>query len=84
MVNLLIFIAVAIIAAGIAVGITLMVQKNMASTRATQIVAEAERLAEDLKLKKSLKDEKKLFASHLKPNVRLSRKYRSFSLPKLK
>ena len=47
-------IAIALVAACIAVIVTVMVQRNMARTRAKQIVADAEREAEDLKKSKAL------------------------------
>ena len=51
---LLYYIAVAIVAAAIGVGVTLVMQRRMAGTRAKQIIAEAERQAEDLKRDKVL------------------------------
>ncbi|MDE6437115.1 MAG: ribonuclease Y [Muribaculaceae bacterium] len=51
---LLYLIAVAIIFSAASVGITLLVQRNMAQTRAKQIITEAEREAEDLKRNKVL------------------------------
>ena len=51
---ILICIAVGVIAAGIAVGVTLMLQRSMANTRAKTIVADAEREADDLKRNKIL------------------------------
>ena len=51
---ILYFIAVAIVAAAIGVGVTLVMQRRMAGTRAKQIVADAERQAEDLKRDKVL------------------------------
>ena len=48
------YIAVAVIAAAIAAGITLMAQRRMATSRAKLIVSEAEREAEDIKRNKAL------------------------------
>ncbi len=50
----LIFFAVAVVAAAIAVGVTLFMQRKMANTRAKQIVNEAMRQADDLKRDKVL------------------------------
>ena len=49
-----IFIAIAIVAAAIGVGVTLLCQRRMANTRAKQILAEANRQADDLKRDKVL------------------------------
>jgi ribonuclease Y len=48
------YIAVGIIAAALAVGVTLMIQRSMAKSRAKTIIADAEREAEDLKRNKIL------------------------------
>ena len=48
------FIAVAIVAAAIAVAITLVAQRKMAGTRAKLIIEEAHREAEDIKRNKAL------------------------------
>ena len=50
----LILIAIAIVAAAIGVGVTLLCQRRMANTRAKQILAEANRQADDLKRDKVL------------------------------
>ncbi len=52
--NILIIIAVGIVAAAIAVVGTLAAQRSMARTRAKQIIADAERAADDLKKRKVL------------------------------
>ena len=52
--NLLYFLAVGVIAAAIAVAVTLVVQRRMANTRAKVIISDAEREAEDLKRNKVL------------------------------
>ena len=52
--TIVIYIAIAVIAAAIAAGITLAVQRKMATSRAKTIVADAEREAEDLKRDKVL------------------------------
>lgn len=52
--SFLIYIAVAVVAAAIAVGVTLVMQRKAASTRAKTIVADAEREADDLKRGKEL------------------------------
>ena len=46
---ILYLVAAAVIAAAIGVSVTLIVQRKMAATRAKQILADAEREAEDLK-----------------------------------
>ncbi len=51
---ILYYIAVAIVAAAIGVGVTLVMQRRMAATRAKQIIADAERQADDLKRDKVL------------------------------
>ena len=51
---ILICVAIGVIAAGVAAGVTLMLQRSMANTRAKTIVADAEREAEDLKRNKIL------------------------------
>ena len=48
------YIAVAIVAVAIGAGVTLIMQRRMAGTRAKQIIADAERQAEDLKRDKVL------------------------------
>ena len=50
----LIYLAIAVVAAAIAAGITLYMQKRMATTRAKTIMAEAAREAEDIKRSKEL------------------------------
>ena len=52
--TVVIYIAIAVVAAALAVAVTLVVQRKMASSRANQIIAEAERAAEDLKRDKVL------------------------------
>ena len=52
--NILICVAIGVIAAAIAVAATLIIQRSMAKTRAKTIVADAEREAEDLKRNKVL------------------------------
>ena len=52
--QIVIYIAIAAVAAAIAAGVTLFIQRQMASSRAKVIVAEAEREAEDLKRDKVL------------------------------
>jgi ribonuclease Y len=52
--DILYYIAVGIIAAALAVAVTLMIQRSMAKTRAKTIIADAEREAEDLKRNKVL------------------------------
>jgi ribonuclease Y len=52
--DILYYIAVGIIAAALAVGITLMIQRSTAKSRAKTIIADAEREAEDLKRNKIL------------------------------
>ena len=46
--TVVIYIAIAVVAAALAVAVTLVVQRKMASSRANQIIAEAERAAVDL------------------------------------
>ena len=53
-INILICVAIGVIAAAAAVAVTLIVQRSMAKTRAKSIVADAEREAEDLKRNKVL------------------------------
>ena len=50
----LIYLAIAVVAAGIAIGLTLLVQRKAAATRAKQIVEDAMRQADDLKRDKVL------------------------------
>lgn len=52
--SFVIYIAIAVVAAALAAAVTLMVQRKSAASRAKQIVAEAERQAEDLKRDKVL------------------------------
>jgi ribonuclease Y len=52
--DFLIYLAIGVIAAAIAVAVTITVQRKMASTRAKLIIADAEREAEDLKKNKIL------------------------------
>ena len=47
--SIIIYLAVAVVAAALGVAITTAVQRKMANTRAKAIVADAEREAEDLK-----------------------------------
>ncbi|MDE6121291.1 MAG: Rnase Y domain-containing protein, partial [Muribaculaceae bacterium] len=54
LISIVIPIAIAVIAAALGAGITLMLQRRMAGTRAKQIITEAEREAEDLKRNKIL------------------------------
>lgn len=53
-IDILLYIAVAVVAAAIAVGITLVAQRRMAGTRAKVIIDDAHREAEDIKRQKAL------------------------------
>ena len=52
--NILIYILVAVLAAVIGIGVTIVINRRMANTRAKQIVADAERVADELKKSKEL------------------------------
>ena len=52
--NILIYILVAVLAAVIGIGVTIVINRRMANTRAKQIVTDAERVADELKKSKEL------------------------------
>ena len=52
--QIIIYIAIAVVAAGLAAGITIAIQRSMARSRAKLIIADAEREADDLKKSKEL------------------------------